>query len=247
MSDRWIDLEGCDNVRDLGGLPTTDGRTTRPGVLLRSSTVQLLSPGATTWLTGTYGLRTVLDLRTPKEAASEGRGPLALEDVDYYNIPFVPDQYLDPSDPRHEIVIRERRDRDQVDAYLDYITRGPNVLRALRLVATDQATPLLFHCAAGKDRTGVLAALILDIVGVERDAIVADYLLTNEALPRVVARLESLPTYRGAAKSDVRCKQDTIPRLFAGLDEGFGGAAAWAISAGATPEELDRLRARLLG
>lgn len=256
MSERWVDLDGADNVRDLGGLPTTDGRVTRFGALLRSSTVQLLTPDATAWLRDSYGLRTVLDLRTPKEAAAEGRGALGLEDIDYYNIPFVPDEYLDPADPRHEVVVRARKEGDQVDAYLDYITRGGNVARALRLVATGGSTPLLFHCAAGKDRTGVLAALVLDIAGVDRDAILGDYLATNERLEHVLVRLSTLATYGGLAvdpgriekvSRDARCREDTIPRLLAGLDERYGGTAAWATSAGVTDEELERLRWLLVG
>nr|MDT0665519.1 tyrosine-protein phosphatase [Micromonospora sp. DSM 115978] len=75
--DRWFDLIGCDNVRDLGGLPTVDGRTTRYGHLLRSDTLQDLTAGDVSRLHDGYGLRTVVDLRAPAEAAREGRGPLA--------------------------------------------------------------------------------------------------------------------------------------------------------------------------
>lgn len=254
MTERWIDLEGLANARDLGGLPTVDGRTTRSGVLLRTDTVQLLTPADVAWLRNVYGLRTVLDLRTPKEAASEGRGALALEAVGYHNIPFVPDQYIDPSDPRHEVLVRNRGGDRQSRDYLDYLTRGGNVARALRLVASGTATPLLFHCAAGKDRTGVLAALALDLVGVERSAIVDDYLATNTRLPRVLARFAAMPTYAGAVSAgasgpprDISCRPETLPKLFDALDEQFGGTAGWARSAGISDAELTRLRELLVG
>jgi protein tyrosine/serine phosphatase len=247
VTDRWIDLEGCVNARDLGGLPTVDGRTTRSGVLLRTDTLQQLTPSDVAWLRDEYGLRTVLDLRTPKEAAVEGRGGLALEAVDYYNIPFVPDAYLDPTDPRHEVLVRSRGEDGQASSYLDYLTRGGNVVRAVRLVAAAASTPLVFHCAAGKDRTGVLAALVLDLAGVERAAIVEDYLATNERIERLVARLVALPTYSDAAKKDVRCRAETMPDLFAALDDRHGGTAQWAKAAGVTDAEITRLRDLLVG
>lgn len=252
MSERWIEFEGCDNARDLGGLPTVDGRRTRRGVFLRTDTVQQLTPTDVAWLRESYGLRTVLDLRTPKEAAAQGRGGLGLEAVDYHNIPFVPDEYLDPNDPRHDIVIRARVDRNQSADYLDYMTRGSNVAAALRVAASPTSTPLLFHCAAGKDRTGVLAALILDLVGVERDAIAEDYVATDERAPRVLARLVTLPMYAGAVKAasrttrDVRCRPETITNLLAALDDGFGGTAGWAVSAGVPETDIARLRERLV-
>lgn len=254
MTERWIDLEGLANARDLGGLPTVDGRSTRPGVLLRTDTVQLLTPPDVAWLRDVYGLRTVLDLRTPKEATSEGRGPLGLEDIEYHNIPFVPDEYLDPTDPRHEVVVRNRGGERASRDYLDYLTRGGNVARAVRLVASGPATPLLFHCAAGKDRTGVLAALTLDLVGVERAAIVDDYLATNARLERVIARFRTMPTYAGAVTAaadrparDISCRPETMPKLFADLDEHFGGTAGWARSEGIPDDDLTRLRELLVG
>ncbi|MGF7235535.1 MAG: tyrosine-protein phosphatase [Frankia sp.] len=252
MTERWIELEGCDNARDLGGLPTVDGRTTRRGVFLRTDSVQHLTPTDVAWLRESYGLRTVLDLRTPKEAAAHGRGGLGLEAIGYHNIPFVPDEYLDPNDPRHDIVIRARVDRNQSEDYLDYLTRGSNVAAALRVATSATRTPLLFHCAAGKDRTGVLAALILDLVGVERDAIAADYVATNERAQRIIARLMTIPMYAAAAKAaseskrDVGCRADTITSLLAAIDDGFGGTAGWAVSAGIPEPDLARLRDRLV-
>lgn len=252
MDDRWLALEGNDNARDLGGLPTVDGRTTRRGVLVRSDTLQELTPADVTLLRGRYGLRTVVDLRTPLEAEKEGRGLLAVEPVAYHNLPFVPDEVVVPGDPGHELIVTERREQDRVEHYLDYLRRAGGVVApALRVLARPGAAPAVFHCAAGKDRTGVLAALLLEIAGVRREAVVADYAATNERLHRVAARLRRLPTYAAdtsrRSDEDLRSDPQTMRDFLARIDAGHGGAAGWARARGVSEEQLAALRGLLRG
>jgi protein-tyrosine phosphatase len=118
-------------------------------------------------------------------------------------------------------------------------------------MAQPDGPPALFHCAAGKDRTGVLAALVLDAVGVERDAIVADFALTNERLERIGARLRRFPTYANytqrLATRDMGADPQTMIDVLAALDADHGGAAGWLLSAGLTQSELDTLRVALAG
>lgn len=252
MGDRWLALEGNDNARDLGGLPTVDRRTTRPGVLLRSDTLQELTPADVTLLRERYGLRTVVDLRTPLEAEKEGRGLLAMEPVAYHNLPFVPDEVVVPGDPRHELIVTERREQDRVEHYLEYLRlAGGIVAQALRVLARPGATPAVFHCAAGKDRTGVLAALLLEIAGVQREAVVADYAATNERLHLVAARLRRLATYaaetRRRSDEDLRSDPETMRDLLARIDAEHGGVSDWARAQGVAEEQLAALRVLLLG
>ena len=184
MTPRWLPLTGALNARDLGGLPLKGGGLTRHGVLLRSDTLQELTADDVAWLQAAR-LRTVIDLRTPAEAAREGRGPLADTEVAYANLPFIPDEVVIPDDPRHEVIVADRQERDRVEHYLDYLRlAAPRVVAALDLLASPGASPALFHCAAGKDRTGVLAAIVLEMNGVEREAIIADFALTNETAAR---------------------------------------------------------------
>ena len=109
----------------------------------------------------------------------------------------------------------------------------------------------IFHCAAGKDRTGVLAALLLDAVGVERDAVVADFALTNERLERIGGRLRRMSTYSNytgtLTLNDMSADPQTMIDVLAALDRDFGGAAGWLASAGLTADELASLRAALTG
>jgi protein tyrosine/serine phosphatase len=250
MPDRWLPLTGCDNARDLGGLPVTDGGLTRSRVLLRSDTLQELTEADARLLVDGYGLRTVLDLRTRIEAEKEGRGRLAEEEVDYYNLPFIPDAVFEPGD-RHELIVQQRRARDRIEHYVDYLRDAPDsCATALRLMAGADTTPAIFHCAAGKDRTGVLAALALEIVGVPREAVVADYELTNERISLIGARLRRLPTYaRDTAKrpdAELMPAAETMYGFLAAVDERWGGAAGFARSAGLTDVELAGLRDRLV-
>jgi protein tyrosine/serine phosphatase len=249
---RWLPLTGAENVRDLGDLPLVKGGVTRRGVLLRGDTLQELTADDVALLRA-MGLRTVIDLRTPMEADMEGRGLLAGEPIAYTNLPFIPDEMLVPGNDRaRQIVVAERRETDRVAHYLNYLKyAGDRVLEAVRIMAAPDGPPALFHCAAGKDRTGVLAAMVLDAVGVERDAVVADFALTNERLDRVAGRLRRMPTYAnytgGLSQDDMSADPQTIADVMASLDADHGGAAGWLLSAGLTPAELERLRAALTG
>ncbi|WP_131787314.1 tyrosine-protein phosphatase [Protofrankia symbiont of Coriaria ruscifolia] len=249
--DRWFNLVGADNVRDLGGLPTTNGRLTRSGRLLRSDTVQELTKDDVVALRNDYGLRTVIDLRTGAEIAREGRGLLANEDIVYHNLSFIPGEFVMADDPRYPLIVADRASQDRVEHYLDYLRKAPDaVAGALRLLAGPGCLPALFHCAAGKDRTGVLAAVVLDIAGVERDAVIADYVASNERIDRVDLRLARRPTYdraRSMARTDgMSCRPEVISRFLIAIDDTWGGAAGWARHAGVSDVALRSLRANLI-
>jgi hypothetical protein len=251
--DRWLDLGGCDNIRDLGGLPTIDGRTTRYGHLLRSDTLQDLTPADVDRLRDSYRLRTVVDLRAPAEAAREGRGPLAhVPVVAYHNLSFLPGEWIMPDDPRFPAIVRDLDSVDRVEHYLDYLRLAADrVADAIRLLADEGNGPTVFHCAAGKDRTGALAALVLSIVGVGTAAVVADYALTNERLPKVDARLAGRPSYNHPGNpltlDALRCRPEVMGSFLERVELTWGGAWSWARAAGVTEAELRALRTRLVG
>jgi protein tyrosine/serine phosphatase len=248
---RWLPLTGAENIRDLGSLPVTGGGTTRSGVLYRGDTLQELTADDVE-IFRKLGLRTIIDLRTNMEATKEGRGPLADEPIRYANLPFMPDELLMPSDDaQRQIIVAERREQDRVEHYLGYLKHaGDRVVGAVKLIADPDGPPAIFHCAAGKDRTGVLAALVLDAVGVERDAVVADFALTNERLERVGARLRRMPTYSNYTSNlsnrDMGADPQTMIDVLATLDDRDGGAAGWLLANGLTDDELAALRAALV-
>jgi hypothetical protein len=136
-----------------------------------------------------------------------------------------------------------------VQAYLSYLTARPDsIVASIRAIANARGA-VLVHCAAGKDRTGVVVALALDAAGIDRKTTVSDYLATAERIDAILARLVSSPTYRSEleghdpqAHAPVR---GTMERVLEIVDEGFGGSAGWLSAQGLTDDELERLRRRL--
>ena len=165
--ERLIPLDGAFNFRDLGGYPAAGGGTTRWGTLFRSDTLHELSSSDVDTLRA-LGLATVIDLRTPRELAQTGRGPLEPE----------PDRVTGISRSSATGRRRVRRRgrgrarRRRPDRAVPLVPRGGGraLVEALTILGEPANYPLVFHCAAGKDRTGVLAALVLDILGVDSDA-----------------------------------------------------------------------------
>jgi protein-tyrosine phosphatase len=200
---RWIDLEGAANVRDLAGLPLDRGGVIASRRLIRSDNLQGLSARDVRALVDEHEVRAVADLRTDVEFVSEGPGPLTREaGVQFLRASlYIEDGTVTMRDTDAGPVILPWADRPRDDKqsasyiYQTYLTNRPDsVLGALRLIAHSEGATVV-HCAAGKDRTGVVVALALDAVGVPRDAIVDDYARTAERLTPLLARLAGSPTY----------------------------------------------------
>ncbi|WP_053204810.1 tyrosine-protein phosphatase [Jiangella muralis] len=258
MSERWIDLVGAVNVRDLGGLPTTDGGVTRFGQVLRSDNLQDLIGDDIGRLTGEHGLRDVVDLRTTYEVTSEGPGPLArVPDVTIHHLSLYPETGV-ATDVEADSVLpwtaKTGGEASWVNTgvyYTNYLRHRPgNVVAALRTMATSGGSTLV-HCAAGKDRTGVVCALALSVVGVDRQAVVDDYAQTGERIDAIMSRLKATATY--AADLDGRPNDSNVPRpesmhtFLDFIDTEFGGPAGWLGQHGWTDAETAELRARLVG
>src|SRR3989442_15520992 len=163
---RLLPLVGAFNFRDLGGYATADGRRIRWGQVFRSDTLDNLSDDDLEVLR-LLGLRTVVDLRTRNEAERDGRGPLGSEPVHYVHLSVLPEE-------GGESVAAPDTEAAGIGArYLWYLEAGAAALAAaLQLVADSAGHPLVFHCTAGKDRTGVLSALVLGCLGVDRATII---------------------------------------------------------------------------
>jgi protein tyrosine/serine phosphatase len=259
---QWIELEGADNARDVGGLPTGDGRTVQPGRLIRSDSLQELSSADVRHLVDDLRVRAVADLRTGAEVTGEGPGPLTEEPlVDIRNLSlFIEDPnrrapeggetVLLPWQERNARMTEEERRRGAAGTYGHYLRdRADSVLEALRLIAhSDGAT--LVHCASGKDRTGVIVALALSEVGVTREAIVADYAHSADRVEANFRRLAGRPTYASAIGDEPieihKPRAETMASLLAEIDAEHGGVAAYLRANGWTERDAAALRAKLL-
>ena len=245
--DRWLQFEGVDNVRDAGGLPLRDGGRTRFGELFRSANLRHVTDVDVAHLVDVVGLRLVIDLRTAREIDRDGPTLVAGAGVDTVALSFLPEdgealpETGDDSDP----LLR---------SYLGYLVdRTENVVEAVRLLGGPDAGPTLVHCAAGKDRTGVLLALVLDAVGVQREAVIADYALSAHHVEAMFRRWTT--AFNREMPDDLTPhlpRAEVIATVLARLDDQHGnggrdGAANWLRANGLDDASLDRLRARLTG
>jgi protein-tyrosine phosphatase len=233
------------NFRDLGGYHTADGRTTRWGRLFRSDVGQPLSASDIDLLR-TLGVATVIDLRSPVEVERTASALRVDPSIRFVNTSVLSNDGL-----------IERREESTFDEgylarrYLHYLEVGGDAFtRAFAEMAVYENYPLVFNCFLGKDRTGVLAALVLSCLTVERDEIVADYALTATRVPYIVEKLRGVPVYRDTIdRTDpvmLDANAHTMMSFLEELDRRFGGARSWALGAGVSPGELERLSELLL-
>jgi protein-tyrosine phosphatase len=251
---RRLDLEGPVNFRDLGGYETVDGRTVRRRHLFRSDALFRLTEADATQVQA-LGVTTLIDFRTPDELEEHGFGGMDHLDAEHLHLPTIDTtrRVLDLTEDADEIA---RALVTAADAYMMMLERGSNAYAsALRVVAGSEA-PVVFFCAAGKDRTGVFAAIVLGLLGVSDEDIVTDYALTHEVIEKIHilrtnaasdAANERVQAYAHLIGEDLRnaypaSMQTTIERL----RERYGSWEGYASEIGVGPDVLDQLRARLL-
>jgi protein-tyrosine phosphatase len=235
-----LSLVGAINFRDLGGYHTRDGRRTRFGRVFRSNSLQELTQDDLQIIRERLGLATVLDLRSGREISRDGLGPLEHEPLRYVNLPMLQEK-RDYQPGRVETGL--------VDRYLSYLDFArENVVKALETIA--EAQPLVFHCSAGKDRTGVLAALVLGCLGVDSETVVSDYAANQQAREAIIEFLRRRPSYAERLdelpSSALDAEPETMREFLYLLEERYGGARGWALSAGVSEATLCRLEATLV-
>jgi protein-tyrosine phosphatase len=245
--DRLVPLDGAFNFRDLGGYRGAGGSLTRWGLLFRSDTLHELTPSDVDRLRS-MGLATVVDLRTAGELERTGRGLLGPEPIGYRHLSVIGEG--PGGDAVGEAMAGPSVD-DLTARYLWYLEVGGAALaEALTLLGEPADYPLVFHCAAGKDRTGVLAALVLDLLGVEPEVIVADYVITADRMELILGRYRSDPAFAArmatAPASRFGVEASTMERFLDVLHQRFGGAEGWATASGVPLAAVARMRAVLL-
>jgi protein tyrosine/serine phosphatase len=254
----WLALQGAANARDLGGLPLAGGGTTAPGVLLRADNLQDLTGADVHQLVDDLGVRVVVDLRTGIEVELEGPGPLVRDGrAEVRHRSLYPEAGVRTDiDADADVFPWQERRRDGTEeptpaarAYLGYLRDRPDsVVAALRDIAHAPGASIV-HCAAGKDRTGMVCALALAVAGTTRAAIIEDYLATGDRIEPLLARLRSSPTYaadlEGTPAEAHAPRRETMERVLDVLDERHGGPLGWLQHAGFGADDADALRARL--
>jgi protein tyrosine/serine phosphatase len=244
----WIDLDGAHNVRDLGGLPAAGGWS-QPGVLLRSDALDACTSGDVDHLVDSVGLAHVIDLRTKAERTERGRGLLGDSKVRYTELSLIDEgQAAQRNTNRTEaFVAGQDPSRIMADSYVQLLEMSAgSFVTALERIVAPGGTPVLVHCAAGKDRTGVMIALLLDAAGVDRGAIVADYADTHERMALVVARLRAARDFQKVAAEIpafvMEARPATMELFLQDLDDRWKGASNFLIESGASEATLESWR-----
>lgn len=241
--ERAISFTYVFNVRDLGGLPTVDGRTVRRGQVFRADGAHRLQ-GDDLTAARALGLRTVIDLRTDDEVA-RGAFPHEQYPVAWHHVPVLRRMWSED-----ELVAGGSAADFLRDRYLDMLVHGgDSVARAVELVAGD--TPALFHCAAGKDRTGVVAAVILGLLEVPHDEIAADYHASAAAMGAFVDWLtleypQALDAMTSQPPEYLEAPAEAMHGFLAEVDEQYGSMERLARHLGVSDTAIADLRANLL-
>jgi protein-tyrosine phosphatase len=238
---RRLAWEGVLNARDLGGYPAAEGCETRWGAVVRSDSPAALSSAGREALVR-YGVRSMVDLRMPDEVAGE---PNPFAEPDTHGIAYANVSFIDPAvEPPEDVATLADDYKSMLDRF------RPSVAAAITTIAKAPEGGVLVHCAAGKDRTGLVSALLLGLAGVAPETIAADYALTAECLrPRDEEWLENGPGDRVERERALLRSTPTAEVMLEVLDhltERYGGIEAYLLQAGVAPDDLARLRARLL-
>lgn len=243
---RTLAIEGLLNMRDLGGLSTPDGRVVRPGRVLRSDNLGGLTEAGTDRLMAQLDPRLVVDLRTAVECTREGRGLAGVDRVRYENLVLTPKGAITPEQVAQGLATT------LIDDYLLQVRDNAGVLvQVLTLLAEPGSLPAVVHCTACKDRTGITAALLLELLGVERKQVVADYAETTANMPGILARIRATPFFHDTGLAQAPSwifgsEAATMSALLAHLDIEHGGTLGWALEAGMDPDVPHRLRHAML-
>ncbi len=238
---RHLEWEGCYNVRDLGGYRTRDGQTTRWGAVVRTDNLARLTEAGRASLVE-YGVRSIVDLRRPDEL-TEFPNPYATSgdhDITYTNISLV-----DPAKSAPDQFTTLANDyKRMLDSF------APAIVEIVRAIARAPEGVVLIHCMAGKDRTGIVSALLLDLAGVPRDTIAEDYALTAQYLrPLDEEWLEHGPGDREARLQQLTRLAplaEVMEEVLDHLDQRYGGVEPYLLGAGVSPDDIERIRRRLV-
>ena len=233
-TDRRLAWDACLNVRDLGGLQCGDG-VVRRGRLVRSSIIGTLTPKGRAAMLA-HGVRTVLDLRGDDEAA-ETPSPYR-EGVTYRHVPF--------NSLRMFALHRAAHDGTLPDVLRAIAVPGGGLADAVGAIA-DAEPAIVLHCTAGRDRTGLVVAVVLAAIAVPDAEIVADYVASDDALVEEYERFKAAHPERAADLDDGVAKRGWVMvETLATLRESFGGAAEYLHLAGVPPRQLAAIRAKLV-
>ena len=240
---RELRLERVFNLRDLGGLSTEDGRRVRRGRLFRSDD-PLMATSADREALRELNLRTVLDLRHDDEVERRGSAVWTELGVQVVRCSLMSEL------PGNSAWVRFTDPEYVADIYLDLLIDVDLGRLWWQTLAAAAQAPVLIHCASGRDRTGVVAAMLLSALGVRRDQVIEDYAISAPGMVRLLAHLdehvpERSPRDEGQRYTFVRTPADCMAAFLDAVDKRWGSVEGYLTEVG-VQEQVTRMRAALL-
>jgi protein tyrosine/serine phosphatase len=247
--ERILDWEGALNARDTGGLPTADGRQIRPTALVRSDVLTRLTPSGRAALVA-HGVRTIVDVRTTDELNRDVDYPFrdsqVAGDPAYINVSFVVD--LTEEDDARLLAVRNTTWRLGELNRTDIDVHRAGVGAIARAVADAAPGGVLIHCHAGKDRTGMSVGILLSVAGVADDEVADDYALTMLAYEKLIdewiGNVEESDQER--MRELAKPTREAMLEMLEHVTTTYGGAEQYLLGAGVSPEQIARIRDRLI-
>ncbi len=245
-----LEWDGCLNVRDLGGLPTAGGGRTREGSVVRADNIRRLTDAGWHALEH-HGVTRIVDLRWPEELQDDQPRDA---DIEVVHVSVLGESWSE--DPGYVARLDAHLDKvaDVVDhyawSYLDFLERFRDRFGRAFAAVADADGAVVVHCAGGKDRTGLLSALLLHVAGVPHEEIGRDYALSGPNLAPVRRRQLAEITddaVRKRLEKLFETPADAMVRVLSVLDERYGSVDDYLRAAGVTDEQLARVRERLSG
>jgi protein tyrosine/serine phosphatase len=245
--ERLIDLEGCLNFRDLGGYPTADGRRLAWRRVYRSDGLHHLTEADARRLRDELRISDLIDLRSSAELELDGRGVLESEPMAFHHVPLFDGERPTSFDPKMQAAIDQMSLADRYWGLAEMAKQA--IARVVQILAASPGGAV-YHCAAGKDRTGVISAIVLSAIGVADELIVADYALSQQNLDAIIERLNASAGYKEMFEAlppdTLHAEPETMVSLLAKFSDGYGGVTGYLESAGVGPDTIERLRDNLL-
>jgi protein-tyrosine phosphatase len=244
---RQIDFENVPNFRDIGGYRTRGGDTVAWRRLFRSGELRHMTGRDLNKLREEIRLTSVIDLRSTMEIERQGIGLLSEIDIKYHSIPIL------PGANRAEDEKLFRQCTNMGEFYLHFAWKkefGDRMIQALEVITRPENHPAVFHCAVGKDRTGILAAVLLSVLGVEDKDIIEDYSLSGPYMEELLKKINSDPKMSQAAQPLPeyfwKASPESMELFLSTLRQEYGSISDYLTAQGAGPSLIGRLKTALL-
>lgn len=228
--ERRLELAGCHNLRELGGYITTDNKQIRWRTLLRSDRLDRLPVSSQQQLIN-YGVRTIIDLRSPLEVNLEQYSLSRNSEIKYLNLPLVEDK------PEIEYF----KNKTLLEHNLWFLEERSPVIKTIFETIATQTTAVVIHCAAGKDRTGIIIALLLALLDVPIATIAEDYQLSDRCLAPFYDKIRTSVVKKGLGHL-LESSPQTIINTFDYLNSQYGEINNYLANIGIKLETSDRLK-----